>query len=135
MSLINCKLVNNSNFIDSRGSLTVAQFNEHFHFPIKRQYIIQNSSSCHDRGFHAHKNLWQYFICLSGSVEIHLWDGMESITYTLNDSKVGLIVGPMVWRVLKNFNENTILSVLASEIYDESDYISDKSIFKEIVTK
>ena len=135
MSLDNCKLIDNSNFIDARGSLIVAQLGDQFHFPIKRQYIIQNCLLGYERGFHAHKNLWQYFICLSGSVEFHLFDGSKNKKYKLDDPNVGLIVGPMVWRELKNFDKDTILSVLASDTYDESDYILDRSILEEIASK
>ena len=135
MSLINCKFMDNAVNSNSYGDLTVTQLDDQFNFPIRRQYVIQNCPAGSERGFHAHRNLWQYFICLVGSVDIYLWDGVNTAKFTLNNPKIGLVVGPMVWREIKVFSDDTVLSVLASEVYDESDYIRDRSVFEELTRK
>ena len=75
------------------------------------------------RGQHAHKNLKQLFIAISGSFDIFLNDGKEEQKYHLSSKDHGLYVCPMIWRELSNFSSDAVCLVLASEKYDEKDYL------------
>lgn len=112
-------------FIDATGTLGVLE-GENIDFPVKRVYWITRSTPKSSRGNHAHRHLNQILIVLMGSLEISLSDGYETKTHVLNaDSKEYLRIIPGYWRVLKNLSEDCVTLVLASEIYDESDYIRD----------
>ena len=83
------------------------------------------------RGGHAHKNLYQFLIPLSGSFDVILKDGKNTKTITLNKPDKGLLIVPGIWRELENFSSGSVCLVLASEEYDEADYIYD---FKDFTT-
>jgi dTDP-4-dehydrorhamnose 3,5-epimerase-like enzyme len=123
-----CSLQRNEIFSDDRGSLLISEFGQQFDFPILRQYVLYGTHAHAVRGCHAHKALWQYLVCLVGSVEVYLHDGQRYKTVRLDGARQGLLVCPMIWRELRNFSANAVLSVLASSPYDEDDYIHD---FKE----
>lgn len=135
MSMKNVADVRNIIVTDHRGDLIISEFGDQFNFEIKRHYVLKNCSSEHSRGGHAHINLWQYFVCLVGSVEIVLFDGQLEYHRKLTSSSHGVLVGPMVWRDLHNFSDDAVVSVLASEIYSEDDYIRDKEQFERRVSK
>ena len=86
-----------------------------------------------DRGSHAHKNLHQFIVAMSGSFDVVLNDGREAKRFHLNRSYNGLYVCPMMWRDLDNFSSGSVCMVLASERYDENDYIRDYQEFLEMV--
>jgi len=93
-------------------------------FEAKRTYFIQNVPLGSERGFHAHRSLHQVFFAPQGSFEIQLITSISKRTYSLNalDSKA-LLVPPGYWRVISNFSQDATCMVIASEHYDESDYI------------
>lgn len=99
-------------------------------FDIKRIYYIYDIKLGERRGFHAHKKLEQYLICIHGSCTILLDNGSEQENIVLSDPSLGLYVGPGMWREMYNFSSDAVLLVLASEHYDESDYIRDYDMFK-----
>lgn len=125
MSLENCKLIQLPVLEDKRGSLSFVETGQHLDFDIKRNYIIYNVPGGEDRGMHAHKKLQQLLLCLSGSFEVTLNDGIDSKAFYLNKPNVALYICPMIWRELKNFSTGAVCSVLASDIYDPDDYIHD----------
>lgn len=94
-------------------------------FEIKRVYYLTRVPENTIRGFHSHRNLEQVLICLNGSVQISVSTPYEKEFITLNDPAKGLYIGPMVWREMYNFSPGSVLLVLASEHYDETDYIRD----------
>ena len=98
-------------------------------FPVARVYFIHAVPQGAQRGSHAHKQLKQFMFCVSGSVDVDLDDGIETYSFNLTNEHQGLIVPPGFWRTLKNFSDDAVFIVLASDLYDESDYIRDYDEF------
>lgn len=120
----------------SLGKLTFIQNPDDLPFEIKRAYWIYDvNSSDVTRGFHSHKKLHQVLVCMHGSVDINIQNFKENVTYTLNDPSVGLYIGPDNWREMSNFSDGAVLTVFASEKYDENDYIRDYDTFVEYTKK
>lgn len=102
-------------------------------FDIKRVYYVFDTSPKARRGYHAHNNLKQILICVYGSCVIHLDDGTECTEIELNSPDKALYLDNMIWREMYNFSEGAVLLVLASELYDEQDYIRDYQQFVSMV--
>lgn len=109
---------------DERGLLAVIE-KETIPFEIARVYYLYDVPSDAYRGGHAHKNLYQLIIPLSGSFSVLLKDGMMSRTITLNKPHKGLLIVPGIWREIDNFSSGSVCLVLASAEYNEDDYIRD----------
>jgi len=120
---------------DSRGSLIALEGNKDIPFEIKRVYYIFDTKKDVIRGHHAHKTLEQVLICVSGSCTIVLDDGKERSEVLLDKPNIGLYVGPNMWREMKDFTPDAVLLVLASDLYDEADYIRDYSEFLAYLQK
>ncbi|WP_289045115.1 FdtA/QdtA family cupin domain-containing protein [uncultured Olleya sp.] len=114
---------------DDRGSLAVIE-KDVIPFKIKRVYYLYDVPSDAYRGGHAHKELYQFLIPLSGSFDVILKDSKTKKKVTLNKPNKGLIIVPGIWRELENFSSGAVCLVLASEDYDELDYIRDYQDFK-----
>ena len=124
MSLIeNCRIIDFPKIHDPRGNLTFIEGLEHVPFDIKRIYYLYDVPGGAERGGHAHKNLHQVIIAISGSFDITISDGKLSKKFHLNRSYFGLYLCPMMWRELDNFSSGSVCLVLASEVYSESDYL------------
>lgn len=119
---------------DDRGMLVALEVAKEIPFDIKRVYYIYDTLADVRRGFHSHKKLKQVLICVSGSCKIHLDNGYETAEVILDKPHEGLFLEHDVWREMYDFSEGAVLLVLASELYDESDYIRDYKKFKEYVT-
>jgi dTDP-4-dehydrorhamnose 3,5-epimerase-like enzyme len=118
---------------DNRGSLIAIEEGYNAPFEIKRVYYIFNTKKNVERGFHAHKNLEQIAITVKGSCTFILNNGNKREEIVLNSPNQGLHIKGLIWREMKNFSEDCVLIVLASEHYDESDYIRDyKQFLKEV---
>lgn len=130
MSLSKCKIMEMPKITDTRGNLTFIESGRQIPFGIKRVYYLYDVPGGSDRGAHAHKSLHQFFIAMSGSFDVVLHDGQEEKRFHLNRSYFGLYVCPMMWRYLDNFSSGSVCMVLASEFYDESDYIHDWATFE-----
>lgn len=113
---------------DPRGNLTVLE-NSKLPFESKRVYYLFDVPSGSERGGHAHKNLLQLIIPLSGSFELVLKNGQNEKSVTLYNPTRGVLIPTMVWRELRNFSAGAVCLVLASEEYDEDDYIRDWEAF------
>lgn len=111
------------------GTLAFLEAERDISFPIKRIYYIYNVPAEGRRGFHAHKKLEQFLICIHGSCKILLDDGNEQKIVKLVDPGEALYIGPSTWREMFDFSGDAVLLVLASEYYDESDYIRDYDSF------
>jgi hypothetical protein len=98
---------------------------EEIPFPIRRFYWISDFKNNAVRGNHAHKNLMQLMIPIAGSFELVLFDGSYSETIRLSAGNEPVVIKPGIWRIMKNASEDSVILVLASELYDESDYIRD----------
>lgn len=114
---------------DSRGNLISLEFGKNIPFEIKRVYYLYGLNN-ESRGFHAHKKLKQYIFCAHGSCSIKLDDGKTQTLIRLNDASEGIFLTELVWREMYNFSKDCVLVILASELYDESDYIRDYDFFK-----
>lgn len=127
MSLI--KLVDLPSFGDERGGLIAIESDQSIPFQIKRLYYIFGTQSGVARGFHAHHNLKQIAVCVKGSCRMILDDGQYREEVWLDAPNKGLIIGDLVWREMHDFSDDCVLLVLASEHYDEADYIRDYDEF------
>ncbi|MGK4567638.1 sugar 3,4-ketoisomerase [Flavobacterium sp. 3HN19-14] len=105
-----------------KGNIAVIE-NDVVPFEIKRVYYLYDVPSSAQRGGHAHKNLKQVLIALSGSFDVVLKDGKSTEVVTLNKPDKGLLIQSNMWRELENFSSGAVCLVIASEVYDESDYI------------
>jgi dTDP-4-dehydrorhamnose 3,5-epimerase-like enzyme len=129
MSVTDCKIISLPKISDPRGNLTFIEANRHIPFAIQRVYYLYDVPGGAERGGHAHKRLHQLIIAISGSFDIHLNDGRNTVTYHLNRSYNGLYVCPMIWREIDNFSSGAVCMVLASDFYDESDYYRNFEFF------
>jgi dTDP-4-dehydrorhamnose 3,5-epimerase-like enzyme len=118
---------------DARGNLSFIEENNQITFPIKRVYYLYDVPSGATRGGHAHKTLNEIIIALSGSFDVVLDDGLEKKMFFLNRPHYGLYIPPGTWREIENFSSNSVALALASEFYDEKDYIRDYEVFKKMV--
>ena len=98
-------------------------------FEIKRIYFLYEVLEGKERGSHAHKDLHQLFIAVSGSFEIEICDSTNKKSYLLSEPTKALVIPPGIWRNIYNFSPNAVCLVLASELYNESDYIRDYNKF------
>ena len=135
MSLSKCKLLNIPEFIDQRGALAFVEGGITIPFEIKRIYYLHNLNITKKRGFHAHKKLKQVIIALSGGFEIYLHDGKNYKTFLLESANTGLFICPMIWREIKSLSSKSICLVIASEKYQDSDYIRNFSEFLNLSSK
>lgn len=127
MSLI--KWVNFPSLGDERGSLVALEAEQTVPFAIKRAYYIFDTHKGVARGFHAHHNLQQVAVCITGKCRMVLDNGSEREEVWLDSATRGLIIGDLIWREMHDFSEDCVLLVLASEHYDESDYIRNYDDF------
>lgn len=122
MSLAECKMVNLPKINEPRGNLTFIEGGRHIPFEIKRVYYLYDVPGGAERGGHAHKDLHQLIIAMSGSFDVVLNDGTQKKRFHLNRSYSGIYICPMIWRELDNFSSGSVCMVLASNFYDEADY-------------
>ncbi|XKD92759.1 sugar 3,4-ketoisomerase [Morganella morganii] len=127
MSLIN--LIEFKTLGDDRGSLISLEQNKNIPFEIKRIYYIFGTKENVSRGFHAHRNLQQVAVCLSGSCRFILDDGEKREEIILNSPDKGLYISNYTWREMHDFSPDCVLIVLASDFYLESDYIRNYDDF------
>ena len=129
MSLDRIKLIDIPKIIDARGNLSVIE-RDIIPFNINRVYYLYDVPSGSYRGGHAHKELRQFLIALSGSFDVVLKDEKgNSKTITLNMPNKGLLIPNMIWRELENFSSGAICLVVASDVYKKEDYIYDLDEF------
>ena len=118
---------------DDRGQLVAIETGNDIPFPIRRVYYIYDTLTDVRRGFHAHRNLEQILICVSGSCKIHLDDGSSTAEVVLDDPTKGLYIANDMWREMYDFSEGAVLLVLASQHYDEADYIRNYDAFMQMI--
>ena len=127
------KIIDLPKITDQRGNLTFVEGGMHIPFDIKRVYYLYDVPGGSERGGHAHKELKQLIIAMSGSFDVVLDDGNEKKRFHLNRSYYGLYVPIMLWRELDNFSSGAVCMVLASNHYDEKDYFREYSDYLKAV--
>lgn len=132
---MNYKLLSLQTIGDERGKLVSLESNKNLPFAIKRVYYMFDTSPDEPRGFHAHKELEQLVIAIDGACEFVLDDGKSKESVWLNRPDVGLYIGKNMWREMRNFSYGCKLMILASDYYDESEYIRDYAEFLDIIKR
>lgn len=135
MSLV--KWVDFQSLGDERGSLVAVEIgmDKAVPFDIKRVYYIYHTEQGVSRGYHAHHNLKQVAICVAGRCRMVLDDGKKREDVWLEAPTKGLLIEDLTWREMHDFSEDCVLLVLASEHYDEADYIRDYENFQKMARK
>lgn len=126
-----CKIIDLPKNHQLNGNLTSITNGVEVPFDVKRIYYLYDVPGGNSRGGHAHKELHQIMIALSGSFSVTLDDGQNKKTFMLNQPYQGLLIPPGLWRDLDNFSSGSICMVLASELYDEEDYFRNYQNFKD----
>jgi len=129
MTLSRCEIIDLPKITDPRGNLTFIEGGVHMPFDIQRVYYLYDVPGGSVRGGHAHKDLHQLIVAMSGSFDVVLDDGVDKKRFHLNRSYFGLYVCPMMWRELDNFSSGSVCMVLASNRYEEDDYFRDYHAF------
>ncbi|HKY90703.1 MAG TPA: FdtA/QdtA family cupin domain-containing protein [Nevskiaceae bacterium] len=129
MPLDDCRLLQLPKIEDRRGNLTFIESHRHVPFAIERVYYLYDVPGGAERGGHAHRNLHQFLVAMSGSFDVKIDDGHRKATYHLNRSYSGLYLCPMIWREIDNFSSASVCMVVASAPYDEADYLRDYDDF------
>jgi hypothetical protein len=124
-TIFDCSLVDLPVIATESGNITSINNLKDLPFEIKRVYYLYDVPNSADRGAHGHKNLRQLIVAVSGSFTINIFDGKNDKTFILNQPNEGLLIVPGIWRELKGFSGGSICLVLASEEFDEKDYIRD----------
>ena len=119
---------------DDRGNLSFVEAEQHIPFSIERTYWIYDVPGGEARGGHAYKTLDEFIIALSGSFDVVLHSGKEEMRFSLNRSYYGLYVPKLYWRSLENFSTNSVGVILASQHYNETEYIRSFDDFQKLVT-
>lgn len=119
---------------DDRGGLVALENNKEIPFEVKRVYYIFATKNDVSRGFHAHKELQQVAVCVSGSCTLLLDDGNHKETVFLDRPTKGIVINRMIWREMHDFSPDCVLLVLANELYDEADYIRNYQEFTKMVS-
>ena len=118
---------------DHRGQLVAIEGKQDVPFEVKRIFYIYGTQPDVPRGQHSHHQTRQYLIAVNGSCKVTLDDGKQTITYDLNQPNIGLLQDALVWGTMHDFTADCVLLVLASEHYDEADYIRDYDDFLKVV--
>lgn len=136
ISLISqCKLIKLAKHHHENGNLSVVESNNELPFNIRRVYYLYDVPGGEERGGHSHHKCYEFIIAVSGSFDIIIDDGLNSQIISLNRSDTGLLVVPGIWRVLNNFSSGSVCLVIASEGFEESDYVRDKDEFIRLTSQ
>ena len=130
-TLEDCKIINLPKIYDARGNLTFIENSRHIPFDIKRVFYLYDVPGGETRAGHSLKTL-QFVIAATGSFDVVLDDGFKRKLFTLNRSYYGLFLPAYIWRELENFSSGSVCLVLASEFYNEEDYIREYPDFLNV---
>ena len=125
-----CRLIEIATHGDERGDLSVVEAPADLGFTVRRVYWLHHTAPGVRRAGHAHRALRQCYIAVAGAVTAVLDDGVHQRSFRLDRPNLGLVIGPGLWRDLTDFSSDAVLMVLASERFDEADYIRDHAAFR-----
>jgi hypothetical protein len=131
---MNIEIIDIPKVKEARGNLAIIE-KDTIPFEIQRVYYLYDVPSDAHRGGHAHKNLKQVLIAISGSFDVVLKDGATTQTVTLNKPDKGLLIHNNIWREMENFSSGAVCLVVASEEFDEKDYIREFDDFLSYIKK
>ena len=131
MSISECRLIDFPKITDVRGNLTFIEQTRHIPFNISRVYYLYDVPGGAERGAHAHKNLHQLIVPLSGAFDVCIDDAQQKKTYRLANPAQGLYLTPMIWRNISHFTSGSVLLTF-SDYHNELDYIRDYRTFLEL---
>lgn len=131
-SVDNCRIIELSRHHHANGNLTVVEDNDPIPFKIRRTYYTYDIPGGEERGGHSHNEIYEFLIAISGSFDVVIDDGVNKRRVSLNRPFQGLLIEPGIWRTLDNFTSGSVCLVLASEHYDESDYVREYDRFMEL---
>lgn len=135
-SVNDCKVIElNKHHSPRKGNLSVVENGVTLPFDVRRVYYLYDVPGGESRGAHAHRELSQLIVAVSGSFKVTLDDGTNKRSFVLNRPYQGLYVTPGLWRELDDFSSGSVCLVLASEVYQEADYIRDYTEFLEYRSK
>ncbi|MDD2612454.1 MAG: FdtA/QdtA family cupin domain-containing protein [Bacteroidales bacterium] len=129
-TVYDCEILPLSKIHNRAGNITIVEGNVNVPFSIRRIYYLYDIPGGESRGGHAHKELYQLIVAASGSFDVLLDDGVNKKVIKLNRPDYGLLVVPGIWRELFEFSSGSVCLVLASEKYDEDDYLREYDYFK-----
>ena len=130
-TVYDCSIIEIDKHHHEKGNLSVIENGKTIPFSVKRVYYLYDVPGGESRGGHAHKDLKQFIVAVSGSFDVKLDDGFQKRTYTINRPYEGLLVVPGIWRELDNFSSGSVCLVLASTEYSAEDYIREYDKFIE----
>jgi len=130
-TVFDCSVIDISKIHSEAGNITVVENDKNIPFHVKRIYYLYDVPAGEARGGHAHYELEQYVVAASGSFDVVLDDGVNKRRVSLNRPYMALHIVPGLWRELDNFSSGSITMVLASEVYEEKDYIRDYKTYIE----
>ena len=130
-TVYDCSIIEIDKHHHEKGNLSVIENGKTIPFSVKRVYYLYDVPGGESRGGHAHKQLKQFIVAVSGSFDVKLDDGFQKRTYTINRPYEGLLVVPGIWRELDNFSSGSVCLVLASTEYSAEDYIREYDKFIE----
>ena len=131
-TVFDCKLIELPKNYRDKGNITAVNSLIEIPFNVNRIYYLYDIHGGESRGGHAHKELQQVIIAASGSFDLIVDDGKNKKTFSLNRPNIGVLMPKGLWRELDNFSSGSICLVLASDIYDENDYIRNYEDFKKL---
>ena len=129
MTVNDVRIIELPKYWDARGNLSFAENYRQIPFEIKRTYWIYDVPGGEARGGHAFKENQEFVIALSGSFDVIVNDGVNSVLYNLNRSYYGLFIPKGLWRVMENFSTNSLALEFGSEPYSAGDYVRDYNEF------
>ena len=131
-SIDNCHIITLEKHHHENGNLSVVESLNQLPFSISRVYYLYDVPGGEERCGHSHHECFEFIVAVSGSFDIEINDGVKSKTISLNRSNIGLLVEPGIWRVLNNFSSGSVCLVIASEKYNEADYVRNFDDFLEL---
>lgn len=119
--------------MDLRGNLSVAEFEQHIPFQVKRYFLVFDVPSAETRGEHAHKACHQFLICVKGSVSVVADDGVNRQEFVLQKPNQGVFLPAGIWGIQYKYSQDAVLLVFASEHYNADDYIRRYDDFLQFI--